>query len=147
MIYVIHKPTVQTEVLKVCEMNKPHSTPGDDGIGSLETDLIMHAKHSHARFKDDLLLAHFKLEESMRGTPFAASLKPCQKKKDGRGTWKAIVSQHAGKDKWQAKLDKCVDDICDGKWKGNINCNLSECVSLHCNLHVSMERCTEHTSY
>ena len=70
--------------------NQPHSTEH----GSVEGELIATASHTHALFRDDNSVVYYHLEESTRGTSYAASIKPFQRGKDGRGAWKALTSQY-----------------------------------------------------
>ena len=80
--------------------NQPHSTEH----GSVEGELIARASHTHALFRDENSVVYYHLEEATRGTSYAASIKPFQKVEDGRGAWKALTSQYAGKDKWEAEI-------------------------------------------
>ena len=41
------------------------------------------------------------IEEAVRGTTYAASIKPYQKRRDGRAAFFALLKQLAGNDKWQ----------------------------------------------
>ena len=49
----------------------------------VENELIAHASHAHALFKEDNSTMYYHLEEAMHGTTYAASLKPIQRHKDG----------------------------------------------------------------
>jgi hypothetical protein len=42
--------------------------------------------------------------EATRSTPYAASIKPIQRRKDGRGAWLALLGQYAGNDKWETEI-------------------------------------------
>ena len=64
--------------------NQPHSTEH----GSVEGELIARAAHTHALFRDDNSVVYYHLEEATRGTSYAASIKPFQRGKDGRGDGK-----------------------------------------------------------
>ena len=72
--------------------------------GSIEAELVQQASHSHGLFKDDNTELYFKLEEAVRGTIYANSIRPFQKKRDGRGAWFAISRQYAGPDKCELEL-------------------------------------------
>ena len=65
--------------------NQPHSTEH----GSVVGELVVRAAHTHALFRDDNSVVYYHLEEATRGTSYAASIKPFQRRKDGRGAWKA----------------------------------------------------------
>ena len=99
----------------------------------MEGDLIARAAHTHARFRDDNSVVYYHLEEATRGTSYAASIKPFQRGKDGRAAWKALTSQHAGKDKWEAEI-KCQEQLLHTRvWKGQSNFSLENFISQHRN--------------
>ena len=64
--------------------------------GSIEQELISRASHKHPLCKDDNARIYFLLEESTRSTSYAASIKPFQKKRNGRDAWFSIKTQYAG---------------------------------------------------
>ena len=59
--------------------NQPHSTEHGSAEGELR------ASHTHAIFRDDNSVVYYHLEEATRGTSYAASIKPSQRRKDGQG--------------------------------------------------------------
>ena len=67
--------------------------------------------------------------------------------KDGNGAWKALTSQYAGRDKWEAKIKKQEQLLHTHVWKGQSNFLLEHFISEHCNAYVSMSACTEHIQY
>ena len=80
-------------------------------------------------------------------TSYAASIKPFQRGKDGRGEWKALTSQYAGQDKWEAEI-KCQEQLIPTRvWKGQSNFSLENFISQHRNDFVSMEASAEHVQY
>ena len=74
--------------------------PYSDEHGSVEAELIARASHDHALYQDNNALVYYALETATRTTPYAASIKPFQRLKDGRGSYLAIRAQYAGRDKW-----------------------------------------------
>ena len=123
--------------------NQPHSTEH----GSLEGELIARAAHTHALFRDDNSVVYYHLEESTRGTSYAASIKPFQRGKDGRGAWKALTSQYAGNDKWEAEIKHQEQLLHTRVWKGQSNFSLENFISQHRNAYVSMQASAEHVQY
>ena len=116
--------------------NQPHSTEH----GSVEGDLIARASHTHALFRDDNSGVYYHLEEATRGTSYAASIKPYQRGKDGRGAWKALTSQYAGKDKWEAEI-KCQEQLLHTRiWKGQSNFSLENFISQHRNAYLDSRK-------
>ena len=60
--------------------------------GSVEGELIARASHTHPLYREDNAKVYYYLEEATRDTQYAASIKPFQRIKDGRGAWNAILS-------------------------------------------------------
>ena len=113
----------------------------------MEGELIARASHTHARFRDDNSVVYYHLEEATRGTSYAASIKPFQKAKDGRGAWKALTSQYAGKDKWEAEIKRQEQLLHTRIWKGQSSFSLENFLSQHRNVYVSMQASAEHVQY
>ena len=114
---------------------------------SVEAELITRALHTHALFRNDNSDLYFLLEETTPSTPYAASIKPFQQNRDGEGAWKALTSQYAGKDKWEAEIKKQEQLLDTCVWKGQSNFSLEHFISQHCNAYVSMSACAEHIQY
>lgn len=127
--------------------NRATNQPYAEEFGSVEVELINRAKHNHALFRDDNSKVYYYLEEATRTTSFAASIKPFQRSKNGRGAFLALVSQYAGEDKWRAELKKQDDLLHNRKWKGNTNLSLDRFISQHRNAYVSMSQCAEHVPF
>jgi hypothetical protein len=99
LVYVVCKAETPPAITALAP-GQPHST----AAGSIEQELIERGGHNHALFRDDRALVYYKLEEATRGTLFAASIKPYQRTKDGRGASNAIITQFAGEDKWESEI-------------------------------------------
>jgi hypothetical protein len=97
--------------------NKPHSKE----FGLVELDLVNRALHDDPLYDADNSKVYFFLEEATRGRQYAASIKPYQRAKDGRGALISIRNQYAGRDKWEAELKKQDDLIYNQIWKGQSN--------------------------
>ena len=67
-----------------------------EDVMPLEEELIKRASHCHPLFKVDNTATHCVLEEATRSTVCSASIKPFQRKKDGRNAWLSIVKHYAG---------------------------------------------------
>ncbi len=123
--------------------NQPHS----DAHGSVEAELVARASHGHALYRDDNATVYHYLEEATRTTSYAASIKPFQRAKNGRGAWLALVNQYAGVDKWEAEIKKQEAVLHTRKWKGQSNFTLEAFISQHRNAFVSMQACAEHVQF
>lgn len=137
----------ENEIVPATAPNRATNQPYAEEYGSVEVELINRAKHNHALFRDDNAKVYYYLEEASRTTSFAASIKPFQRSKNGRGAFLALVSQYAGEDKWRAELKKQDDLLHNRKWKGNTNLSLDRFISQHRNAFVSMTQCAEHVPF
>jgi len=125
------------------ENTQPYSTEH----GSLVEEMIARASHTHALYREDNASVYYALEEATRGTSYAASIKPFQRRKDGRGAWMALTSQYAGQDKWDAELKRQDELLHTRKWKGTSTFSLDRFVAQHRNAYVSMQQCAEYVDF
>ena len=93
---------------------QPHS----EAHGSMEGEMIAWASHTHAMFRDDNAAVYYALEEATRSTSYAASIKPFQRTKNGRGALQALTNQYTGNDKWEAEIRRQDDLLHTRVWKG-----------------------------
>ena len=124
-------------------INQPHSIEH----GSVKLELVNRASHDHPLFCDNNSKLYYLLEEATRSTQYAASIKPFQRRKDGRGAWFALIGQYAGQDKWEAEIKKQEQLLHTCKWKGQSNYSLEQFVSSHRNAFVLITACAEHVQY
>ena len=143
LAYVIRETVDVADPPPPLAENQPYSTVH----GSVEEELIARADHTHALFRDDNASVYYNLEEATRTTSYAASIKPFQRAKDGRGAWLAIIAQYAGNDKWDAELKNQVQLLHTRKWKGQSNFSLDRFIAQQRNAFVSMEQCAMHVQF
>jgi hypothetical protein len=122
---------------------QPHS----ELHGSVEAELVARSPHTNALYRDDNAAVYYKLEEATRTTPYAASIKPFQRLKDGRGAFMALTNQYAGQDKWESELKKQDDLLHTHIWKGQSNYSLEKFVQHHRTAFVSMQSCAQYVEY
>ena len=115
--------------------------------GSVEAELIARVSHTHNRFRDDNAKLFAYLEVATRSTQYAASIRPFARRKNGRSAYLALVTQYAGKDKWQEEIKKQESFIHNRLWKGNSNFSLESFITQHRSAHVSLQRCAEHVPH
>ena len=143
LVYIIRDEPNPPAAAPPLAVGQPHSIEH----GSVESELMAQASHTHALFHDDNSNLYYLLEEATWGTPYATSIKPFQRAKDGRGAWVALTSQYAGKDKWEAEIKKQEQLLHTRIWKGQSNFSLEHFISQHRNAYVSMLACAEHVQY
>ena len=105
LAYVTRKDDDVPALVPPLMAGQPHS----EVHGSIEGEMIVRASHTHAMFRDDNAAANA-LEEATCSTSYAASIKPFQRMKNGRGALQALTNQYAGNDKWEAEIRK-QDDL------------------------------------
>jgi len=115
--------------------------------GSLETELITRASHVHNLFKTDNATVFHCLVEATMGLPYSNTLKGFVKELNGRGAWLSILSQYAGKDKYQAEIHEQEQFLYTREWKGNGNQTLDMFTSMHRSAFTSLQACAEHVRY
>lgn len=123
--------------------NKPHS----EAHGSIEGEMISRLSHTSPIFRDDNAQIYHYLEEATRSTVYSSSLKPFQRSKNGRGAFLALMSQHAGKDKWEKELKHQEGFMKSRVWKGNSNHSLEKFIDQHRAAYISMEQCSAHVAF
>jgi hypothetical protein len=143
LAYIIRTDITVPVDAPALEANQPYSTEH----GSVEAELIARASHGHALYRDDNAKIYYFLEEATRTTSYAASIKPFQRTKNGRGAWFALVQQYAGEDKWRAELKNQDELLHSRKWKGQTNFSLEKFVAQHRNAFVSMSQCANHVAF
>ena len=95
-------------------LNRPYSTL----TGWVAGEQALQLSHTHPLFRDDNEQFYGILEEALRGTVYEATIKPFQRLANGRGSYLALIAQHAGRDKWIAILCIAKDYANSKKWDG-----------------------------
>ena len=84
------------------------------------------------------------LEVALRGTKFEASIKPFQRTGNGRGAYEALISKHAGKEKWIKILRDAKIYVNERKWDGTTSYLLQSHVDKCRECDVDIENASEH---
>ena len=140
LAYVVREAVAVPNLVPDRANNMPHTT----AHGSVEADMVARASHNHPLFRDDNAEVYYDLEEATQGTSYAASIKPYQRRKDGRGAFLSLIGQYAGEDKWEAEFKKQDELLHTRVWKGQSNFSLEKYIAQHRNAYISMQQCVEH---
>lgn len=143
LLYVIRENETPANPAPALGHGLPHSIEA----GSLIQELIDRASHTHPNFNADNGKVYQKLEEATRGTSYAASIKPFQRRRHGRNAYLAIISQYAGKDKWNLEVKKQDSFLHNRKWKGTGTFPLEKFCSQHRNAHEQLKLAADHVPY
>jgi hypothetical protein len=142
LAYVI-RPEADVPAIGAQAAGTPHSVEH----GSIEAELVARASHGHSLFSKDNTALYHAVEEATRATQYAASIKPFQKTKDGRGAFNALTKQYAGKDKHEAVIKHNEKVLHTAEWKGQSNFSLEKFIAQHRNAFVSLQGAAEHVTY
>ena len=116
LVYVIRELETPPAITALAA-GQPHSSKAS----SIKQELIDRGSYNHPLFCDGRAAVYYNLEEATRGTTYAASTKPFQCRKDGRGAFEAIINQFTGKHKWESEIKGKEALINQTEWKGQSN--------------------------
>jgi hypothetical protein len=143
LAYVTRETVAVANPAPALLINMPYS----EAHGSIEMEMVERFSHDDAVYRDDNATCFNYLEEATRSTVVAATIQPHKRRRDGRGAWLAILSQHCGNDKWESEI-KTSDDFLKTKiWKGNTNHSLEKFLEQHRSAYITLQSCAEHLDY
>ena len=82
----------------------------------------------------------------MRGTTYEASIKTFQRNDNGRGFYKALIAEHAGKHKWVKILQDAKTYVNERKWYGTTSYLLQAHIEKIRELYVDTENTSKHVT-
>ena len=83
------------------------------------------------------------LELTTRGTIYAPTVTSHSRRKDGRAAWLAMISSHAGTEKWEKLFKDKSNFMMNTKWNGK-NYALEKFTGMHRNAFVTMTEASSH---
>ena len=86
--------------------------------GSLIAELESRLFHSGPIFKNDNDTVYMKIEEAARGTSVESTIKSFSRRKDGRGSFQAFMSNHSGEAMHRSIPKKRLNLLQNIKWNG-----------------------------
>ena len=113
---------------------------------SILDETVARLSHTDPLFKSDNAKVYSMLEEATRGGIYASTVKPYSRRKDGRAAWKAMVSSHAGKDKWEQLQKDKMRFLMNTKWNGK-TFSLEKFCGIHRTSYVQLEEAAIHVSF
>ena len=151
LAYVIRD---KVEVLPECRLVGDDTTEIDPLIpdcafglgGSVLNDMIARLSHNHPLYKTDNAKVYSALEEATRSTAYSSTVKAFSRRRDGRAAWKAIVSSHAGSDKWEILQKENTKWLLNTKWNGRIY-SLEKFCNQHRTKFVNLEEAQNHVDF
>lgn len=143
LAYAVRDDAVLGNPLPALAADSPHS----EANGSIEDEMVARVSQADPLYRDDNTKVHNYLEEAARSASYAASIKPCQRGKNGKDAWLSLVRHHAGKNKWDLEIKRNNEFLLNRQWKVQSNSPLSSFISQHRSAYISMEQCAEHADF
>lgn len=114
--------------------------------GSVNAELIRRLNHTDPLFNTDNATVYSMLELATRGTVYSPTIKPFARGKNGRAAWLALLSSHAGQDKWEKMQKDCVKFLMNTKWNGRTY-SLEKFTGQHRSKFISLQECQLHVNF
>eukprot|EP00957_Ditylum_brightwellii_P135375 10322321-Ditylum_brightwellii.AAC.1 len=95
MSYATRETALLSRPVSVNSENLPH----DEEFKSIEEEFVAQALHMHSFYHEDNAAVYYCLEEAVRSTQYASTLKSFQQVKNGRGVLASIIQQFTRADK------------------------------------------------
>ena len=111
--------------------------------GSLLDELVARLPHTGAIYKNDNATVYMLIEKAVRGTSVESTVKTYARRKDSRGAYLALISNHAGDTKYRAISKKRLHLLQSVKWNGR-SFPMESHVSNHCAAVDDLRECSAH---
>ena len=114
--------------------------------GSVVEEIIARIDHVGPLYCSDNALVYSLLDKATRNTIYAPTIKPFARARNGRAAWLAIVSSHAGDDKWDNIRKEKLNFLMNTKWNGRAY-SLEKFTGLHRSSYVMLEEAALHIPF
>ena len=122
---------IRTEVTVEAEADNPLQPNCAYGAsGSIIQDLINCSSHTHPLYQTDNSTVYSFIEQASRNSQYLTTIKPFERRKDGRGAYFALINAHVTDDKWDRIQKDNMKWIMSLKWNGK-KIALEQFCSLH----------------
>lgn len=111
--------------------------------GSMLEELVKRLPHSGPIFQDDNKTVFMMISTAVSGTSVESTIKSFSRKKDGRGAYLALISNHAGETKYRAILKARMNLLQNIRWNGR-SYPLEQHVSNHRSAVDDLKDCALH---
>ena len=139
---------IREEVAVPAEVDDPLA-PGfafSNTSGSVLNKMIRRLDHIDPLYRTDNSTVYAMLETATRSTIYASTIKPFSRTKDGRAAWLALVSSHAGQDKWERMQKEKLRFLMNTKWNGR-SYGLEKFTGQHCSYYIALQECQLHVNF
>lgn len=139
LIYVL-----RDDATVASEADDPLDTNAHYGkSGSMIEELIQRLPHTGSIYKDDNKTVYMMISKSVAGTSVESTIKSFSRRKDGRAAYLALVSNHAGDEKYRAIVKSRMNMLQNVKWNGR-SFPLEQHISNHRTAIDDLTDCAQH---
>ena len=139
LIYVL-----RDDATVASEADDPLDTNAHYGkSGSMIEELIQRLPHTGSIYKDDNKTVYMMISKAVAGTSVESTIKSFSRRKDGRAAYLALVSNHAGDEKYRAIVKSRMNMLQNVKWNGR-SFPLEQHVSNHRTAIDDLTDCAQH---
>lgn len=148
-VYGAREATLEYMIRKEVAVVMPHpgllaDHPHSEAAKSIQGEQANRLSHTHPLYQRDNDQLYSMLEAATRSTTFEATIKPFRLTHNGRGAYLALISQHAGRDKWDSVLRTAKDYINNRKWDGTTAITMEAHIEKCRSCYVDWETAAQH---
>lgn len=111
--------------------------------GSMLEELTKRLPHNGPIYQDDNKTVFMMISKAVTGTSVESTIKSFSRRKDGRGAYFALISNHAGETKYRAIVKARMNLLQNIKWNGR-SYPLEQHVSNHRSAIDDLKDCAQH---
>jgi len=141
--YLVRPEAIVPAVAPVLQAGMPHSAVG----GSIQADMKLRFSHNHPLYQMDNDVLYSLLDEAFRDSDFAMTIKPYERRRDGRGAYLSVMSNHAGDDKWDRIIETAEAYVQKKKWDGTSGVTLEYHIDKLKASYIDLEAGATHVPY
>ena len=144
LAYVIRENAVRPGVLPAQDRNVPWSQPHL----SMSEELIAYASHEGPGYQTDNATVYRILQEILGDSIHMSSIKPMQRRRDGRAAFQALNLHNMGNSKWDKVVEQAEMLVNRRIWDGkNSRYSLKNHITRHREAHNDFVRAGQHIPY
>ena len=143
LTYLMRKDADVPAVAPVLAPGMPYTVEG----GSIQADMESRLSLAHPLYQLDNEMFFNLIEEAVRDSDHPNTIKPFERRRDGRGAWLAMMGNHAGDDKWDRLIETAENYINKRKWDGSGSLTLESHIDRLKSAYIDLEAAKDHVPY
>ena len=143
LTYIMRKEADVPGAVPALAPGMPYTVEG----GSIQADMESRLSLAHPLYQLDNEMFFTLIEEAVRDSDHANTIKPFERRRDGRGAWLAMMGNHAGDDKWDRLIETAENYINKRKWDGSGSLTLESHIDRLKSAYIDLEAAKDHVPY